>query len=369
MFSAASRIICGIALAHLAAAGPGVAAAAEPTPRAMPTRPNESAATVLATRKIGGLEYVAAPSFAAQLGFNLSWIERGRRLSLSAPGRRADLEADTRDITVNGLRVFLGNPIVDASGQLYVSRMDLERCLIPMLRPGFGVPPLRQPKTIVLDPGHGGKDRGTSAHEKTYALDVAQRVKKMLEATGYRVVLTRDDDTFIELPQRAAIANAARADLFVSIHFNALANDTKTRGVEVYTFPPRFQNSANAWSPGKKSDAETESANANAFDHWNVVLAQSLHRELLDRLKTPDRGKKLMHLAVLRPLKCPGVLVECGFLTSEVETRKIATPAYRQQIAEALHAGIRGYAAEIEALGSKAARSSEKSVASERRTG
>lgn len=55
-----------------------------------------------------------------------------------------------------------------------------------------------------------------------------------------------------------------------------------------------------------------------------------------------------MHLAVLRPLKCPGVLVECGFLTSEAEARRIATPAYRQQIAEALHAGIRGYVADVE---------------------
>ncbi|MEY4941418.1 MAG: hypothetical protein RIQ93_3153, partial [Verrucomicrobiota bacterium] len=117
------------------------------------------------------------------------------------------------------------------------------------------------------------------------------------------------------------------------------------------TFPPRHQNSANSWSPGKKPDAESEAANANAFDHWNVVLAQSLHRELLDRLKAPDRGKKLMHLAVLRPLKCPGVLVECGFLTSDVEAAKIATPAYRQEIADALSAGIRSYIKEVEAAG------------------
>jgi N-acetylmuramoyl-L-alanine amidase len=92
----------------------------------------------------------------------------------------------------------------------------------------------------------------------------------------------------------------------------------------------------------------------NAFDHWSMVLAQPLHRALLADLKASDRGKKLMHLKALRPLRCPGVLVECGFLTSDVEVRKIATPAYRQKIAEALLAGIRDYAATLEGLPAKA---------------
>lgn len=366
MFPAAFRVFGVGALALLAWSGSPQVSAADASARTPPTRPGESRGPALSFRKFGGLDYVEVAGFAPRLGLKLSWVEPGRRLSLSAPGRRAELEADTRDITVNGLRVFLGNPIVDAGGQLFVSRMDYERCLTPLLRPGYGVAPLRRPQTIALDPGHGGKDNGTSANEKAYALDVALRTKKMLEAAGYRVVLTRDDDTFVELPRRAAIANAARADLFVSIHFNALAKDTKTTGVEVYTFAPQSQNSTNAWGPGRKPDAEGAVASANAFDHWNVVLAQALQRELLDRLKAPDRGKKLMHLAVLRPLKCPGVLVECGFLTSDVEVRKIATPAYRQQIAEALQAGIRGYAADVEAAAGNPA-SVSRSMADSRR--
>lgn len=349
MFPAAFRVLLFRTWVLFAAASASPVFGAEAVARTQPTRPGEVRGPALSIRKFGNLDYVDVASFAPRLGLKLSWLEPGRRLSLTASGRRAELEADTRDITVNGLRVFLGNPIVDAGGQLFVSRTDYERCLTPLLRPGYGVAPLRRPQTVVLDPGHGGRDNGTSANEKTYALDVARRTKKMLESAGYRVVLTRDDDTFVELPRRAAIANAARADLFVSIHFNALTNDTKTTGVEVYTFAPQSQNSTNAWGPGRKPDAESAQASANAFDHWNVVLAQALQRELLDRLKTPDRGKKLMHLAVLRPLKCPGVLVECGFLTSDIEARKIATPAYRQQIAEALHAGIRGYTADVEA--------------------
>ena len=167
----------------------------------------------------------------------------------------------------------------------------------------------------------------------------------LLEAEGFRVLFSRDDDSFVALPQRAAAARAAKADVFVSIHFNALPRDTRTSGVEVYTFAPRFQRSTNAWSAGEKDDTEDYASPGNRHDHWNVVLAHSLHRRFVNDLKSADRGKKLMHLAVLRPLECPGVLVECGFLSSDAEARKIATPAHRQQIAAAVAAGIRDYAA------------------------
>jgi N-acetylmuramoyl-L-alanine amidase len=346
----------GACFFFVAVIGGGAFAATEGI-RVAPTRPGAPGAvptvstpvTPLATRKFAGVDYVSVADGAKQLGLNLAWLARGRRLALTDGALRADLEKDERDITVNGLRVFLGDPVLDAGGQLYVSRIDYERCLTPMLRPGFGVPAAPPPKIIVLDPGHGGRDRGTSLNEKTYALDVARRARKILEAAGYRVVLTRDDDTFIELSRRAAIANVNHADAFVSIHFNALANDAKTSGVEVYTFPPVTQHAAVWWSGLKKADPdlETTAQPVNRFDHWNVVLAQAVHRHFIVDLKSFDRGKKLMHLGVLRALNCPGVLVECGFLTSEIEARKIAAPDYRQKLAEAIAAGVRDYAATL----------------------
>jgi N-acetylmuramoyl-L-alanine amidase len=75
-----------------------------------------------------------------------------------------------------------------------------------------------------------------------------------------------------------------------------------------------------------------------------VVLAHAVHRRFVNDLKSADRGKKLMHLAVLRSLDCPGVLVECGFLSSDAEARKISTPAHRQQLATVIAAGVRDYA-------------------------
>jgi N-acetylmuramoyl-L-alanine amidase len=319
-------------------------------PRAVPTRPGVPVAAAIATRKFDGVDYVNIADVAARLDLKLAWLERGHRVALRGSRTRAELEGDTRDITVNGMRVFLGDPVEESKGELFVSRIDFERCLAPMLRAGYGVTPLAPPKVVVLDPGHGGKDQGTSVNEKTFALDVALRAKKLLEAAGYRVVLTREGDTYVDLAQRAALANARRADLFVSIHFNALVNDTKTSGVEVYTFAPQHQRSAPAWSPGAKDDTEDFASPGNQFDHWNVVLAHAIQQRFVNDLKVFDRGKKLMHLGVLRPLRCPGMLVECGFLTSETEARKIATPAYRQQLAATIAAGIRDYGDTLQGL-------------------
>ena len=100
-------------------------------------------------------------------------------------------------------------------------------------------------------------------------------------------------------------------------------------------------------------DTESEVAPGNDFDAWNALLAHSIHRELLSGLKTLDRGKKIGHLGVLRGLKCPGVLVESGFLSNDEEAARIATPAYRQEIAVALAAGINGYANQVDALRAK----------------
>ena len=304
---------------------------------------------------------------AARLGLKLSPLERGRKLTLTGSGARAEIENGTREITVNGLRVFLGDPVEDSGGKLYVSRTDFELCLTPLLRPGLSASPQPALKTIVLDPGHGGKDNGTSLKEKVYALDVAQRTKKILDAAGYNVVLTREKDTYVDLSDRSDIANARRAGLFVSIHFNAVPNDSRTSGVEVYTFAPRNQHST-GWTFGRKSDPhlETRDMPVNRFDYWSVVLAQALHRRFVVDLKSFDRGKKIAHWGVLRQLNCPGVLIECGFLTSADEARKISTASHRQKLAVAIAAGIRDYAAAGEGTRAKASAAALKKKGSRR---
>lgn len=308
----------------------------------------------LPTVKISGTEYVKADDFAGRFGLSVSWLERGERLRLKSQWTTIDLEGGSRITSFNGLRLDLGDPVAAHRGRLYVSRIDHDRCLVPLLRPDLGGPIPGAPKIVAIDAGHGGSDNGTENRrlglkEKVFTLDVALRLKKVLEEGGYGTFLTRSDDTRLasssklDLPLRAEAANRANADLFISIHFNALENDTKTHGAEIYTYAPQHQRSAASWGAGR-SDARDDPAPVNRFDHLSVVLAHLIHREVLESLRTHDRGQKLAHWAVLEPLNCPGVLVEAGFLTNDGEGRKIATPEYRQQIAEAIAAGVRAYA-------------------------
>ena len=170
-------------------------------------------------------------------------------------------------------------------------------------------------------PDNGFENEKLGLKERILTLDVAQRLKKLLESAGYKVVLTRNDDNArsapekkIDFPLRDEVANRLKADLFVSIHFNSLFPDTKTSGTEIYTFAPRTQHAADWWGGlrGEDPDLMTDEAPVNRYDFWSVVLAQELHRSVLTALKTGDRGAKIKHLGVLRNLNCPGVLVEVG---------------------------------------------------------
>jgi N-acetylmuramoyl-L-alanine amidase len=322
------------------------------------------AATPLAILRIGRVDYVRSTDVAAKLDLRLHWVS-GRQLELADSAHRVELPADGRDASVDGLRVFLGEPALTRGGQLYLGRIDYERRLLPLLRPRLlGDPPAR-PRIIAIDPGHGGTDHGTEnprlhLMEKTFTLDVAFRLKKLLEAQGFQVVMTRTNDTRMsndpktDLPLRGVFANGRHADLFISIHFNSAAPDARTRGTEVFSFAPRTQRSSDSWQK-HEDDSEPnplhpEPSPANRSDDWNVIFAHAIHAELLRGLRTEDRGEKLAHFGVLRLLNCPGILVESAFLSNDAEAERVATPAFRQQIAEGMLAGIRDYAAELDAL-------------------
>ncbi len=316
---------------------------------ARPTQPRPAPSASHVT--LNGVQYVDAVAFGKRFGLNATWTAPQKRLVLSSRYTRIELEADSRDIRVNGARIFMGEGARYHGRTLRISRIDAERLLTPILRPGAGQRTMRPVKTIVLDAGHGGRDPGMvnkrlKLQEKTLALDVVRRIEKILTRDGYRVVLTRKNDTFVELGERPGLANRLGADVFVSVHFNAVASNVENvSGTETYTMTPQFQRSAGDNSRGSM-DGIANPGNEN--DHWNSLLGYHLHRSLVNDLKTSDRGLKRGRLAVLRLAKCPAVLVEAGFVTNTAEARKIATADYRQKIAEAVAAGVKQYAAAVE---------------------
>src|SRR5438034_5980411 len=172
------------------------------------------------------------------------------------------------------------------------------------------------PTTVVIDAGHGGFDRGgipsKRSPEKEMSLDVAQRLKTLLAASGYNVVMTRDSDVFVPLPSRVAIANSYRNAIFVCIHFNS-ANRMGAGGIETYFY-------------GRDS----------------LPLASAIHYYVAGGAPSSNRGVRRRGFYVLRKTTVPAVLVECGFLTNPTEGEYVQTVSYRQKLAEEIAAGVRG---------------------------
>lgn len=175
---------------------------------------------------------------------------------------------------------------------------------------------LRTFRTVVIDPGHGGHDLGTSSRwggaEKNATLETALKLQPKLEAAGFRTVMTRRSDTFIELNQRAYISNAQTNAIFVSIHFNE-APVRAIHGTETYYMSPVAH-----------------------------PLAVAIQRAVTSLPGSESRGVKIAHFRVLRLNEYPAVLVECGFLSNPAEGRRCATSAYREQLASAIANAIIG---------------------------
>ena len=173
----------------------------------------------------------------------------------------------------------------------------------------------RPSTVVVIDAGHGGFDRGGIPRqlvpEKTMNLDVAQRLKAVLTAYGYRVVMTRDSDVFVPLGTRVAIANSYRDAIFVCIHFNA-ARRRSASGIETYFYSSQ-----------------------------SLPLASAIHYYVAGGAPSSNRGVRRRGFYVLRRTTIPSVLVECGFLTNAAEANYAQSADYRQKLAEEIGRGVR----------------------------
>jgi N-acetylmuramoyl-L-alanine amidase len=256
-------------------------------------------------------------------------------------------ETHKDQVTFNGTKLFLSKPVDYKKNQFFINKKDYLFTLCPLLntKPHAGVK--HSVQRIVIDPGHGGRDKGTQntklgIDEKSLTLDVAIRLKRHLEASGFAVQLTRARDEYVELKERCRLSNNYKADLFISIHFNATASNTATvRGIESYILPL-----ANQPATGKQMNQPSKeyfSCEGNRNDAQNIRLAYYIQTALHKNLQTTDRGIKRARFAVLKDLKCPGILIECGFLTHPAESNLIHTAAYRNKLAEAIASGILEY--------------------------
>lgn len=171
-------------------------------------------------------------------------------------------------------------------------------------------------RTVVIDPGHGGKDRGGSygkVYEKHLALDTALRVDYLLRKKGYRTRLTRKSDVFIKLTTRSAIGNRYSNSIFVSIHYN-YTYKKHVKGLETFYYTSRSK-----------------------------PLATYIQSGMLRKYRATNRGVKYARYSVLRHAKNPAALVECGFVSNYSERSRCKSGSYRQKMAEGIVDGIVRY--------------------------
>ena len=270
-----------------------------------------------------------------EVGYRYGMRDMGS--SLADRKRILSFRKDQRQFTINGVRYILNFAPLAGDGTMFLCDMDIFTQLDPILRP-WDVPNHRV-RHIVIDPGHGGKDAGAirgGLREKDLTLSIAKRVRDKLIRAGYRVTLTRHSDIALTLGQRAALAKALKADLFLSIHINA-ASASAVSGIETYAMTPA----------GAPSSTNAKTVNTrhpgNRCDLNNLALASMIHRYMLGRTGGMDRGVKRARFQVLREITMPGVLIECGFISNPAEARRMATADYQEKLAKGIADGVHAY--------------------------
>jgi len=288
---------------------------------------------------IHGVEYLSLNDWAARRHYALRWTNGGKDLELTREKSRLRFANDSNLSSINGVNVLLSWPMFARGGVAYLATLDLDKVLDPILFPAPPQPP--KITTICLDPGHGGKDPGTidgSNQEKKMTLLLAREVARQLKDLGYKTILTRTRDTFVDRPSRPAAANQAHADLFLSFHYN-FSDDRSVNGLETYCVTPLGANSTNA-----RGDAPTTFAvQGNNQDARNILLAHQIQKALVRELGVEDRGVHRARFEVLRGISMPGVLIEGGFLSNQAETGRILDAKARSKMARAIVDGIEAY--------------------------
>lgn len=245
-------------------------------------------------------------------------------------------------------RAAAHDPAVAATGDL-LTPQPIAREILPLTV-----------RRVVLDPGHGGENKGTASRvgllEKWLTLDIARRLRGLLEEASFEVVMTRTQDVALSLEERGELANRHRGDIFVSIHVNWLG-DPEARGVETFYLGPTDDPYVERLAAAENADgglrlaeyrAALDRVYAGVRREESRALAEAVQTALLTsvRRRAPgvrDRGVKSAPFGVLLRTQMPAILAEVGALSSEVDSELLRDPEYRQHLAEALFAGIRSY--------------------------
>ena len=216
--------------------------------------------------------------------------------------------------------------------------------------------------TIIIDPGHGGKDPGAVGYrgtkEKDIVLDVSKRLARKIERNSKtKVILTREEDIFLRLQDRTKFANANEGDLFISIHTNA-AEDRRASGFETFLIGPNKNEAAVRVAARENAALELEGFSGKKLTNEDLIkatIAQSafaakseefaslVQNEIKKRVQSKDRGVKQAGFYVLMGASMPNVLIELGFISNPNEEKKLNSSSYRDMLATSIYYAVLKY--------------------------
>src|SRR5437870_6737554 len=294
--------------------------------------------------KLSGQDYLSVDNISRFYGLPAGIAASAEKVEFDSAKNPLEFVSGSREVMINGARSWLCFPVIEQDGKCLVSRTDVAKTIEPLVRP-HRVPNVGKVQTVVLDPGHGGHDKGQVSRygcEKDFALDVARKLRPILQAKGMRVIMTRESDYFVPLEVRAQIANRARDAIFVSIHFNATNDDPDATGFEIFSFTPR---GAPSTSDGNVTASSLNMQPGSSMDAQSLALSACIYHSVLGHIPEYDRGIKRARFAVLRSTKVPAGLLEGGFLTERGGSNLMASKDWRGKLAGAISVGIENYRA------------------------
>lgn len=307
-------------------------------------------------RDVDGKQFVTLKTFCEFYDF--PYHDPGDTKDVTVKNKKFSVKfnGDSRIMELNGIRHWMAFEAAKVQNketdqlEWLISKIDLIKLFEPIMRPHL-IKNRTPVKGVVLDPGHGGSDKGAVSRrgkrEKDYALDMAFRIEKLLRARGIPVVMTRRTDTFISLHERTRRAAKYKDYVFVSLHFNAA--HSKAKGLETFALTPP---GARSQSSSKMRRSDYERQPGNATDRRNILLAHEIQRQIMriyNHKEELDRGVKRARFVVLRTAEQPATLVEGGFMSNRWESSLLDKASHRQKLAELISNGIRSYASLMEA--------------------
>ncbi|RLC53529.1 MAG: N-acetylmuramoyl-L-alanine amidase [Candidatus Cloacimonadota bacterium] len=298
-----------------------------------------------------------------------------QRLKVNIYGQQLIILMDSSYLLFRGEQYNFTRSVVQENGKYYLPTKFLST-ILPKLLPEkisfdkgklIAEKPIDNSiKTIVIDPGHGGKDPGAIGYtkknfEKNVALTVAKKLqKKIIDNLDVTVLLARDKDEFVSLQQRTQFANQNNADLFISIHCNAHRN-SKVNGIEVFYLSTAKTDEARAVEALENQvvyDYEGGEEAVKKYDDLAFILADmaqsehleesyhlgtKLQAEMISKTKSHSRGVKQANFYVLRGAYMPAVLVEMGFISNKEEEKKLTNSSYQNKIVDAIFEGVKDF--------------------------